>query len=136
MGHGVNDGPSQQHVAAADADSRLQMDVTTAMQEMERRQEKGEVPEDEMEQLNKDLMGKLLLISWKGTRFESGAVLRQVVDNVLTREPGVSDSTLLWRAKGLIVIGAIFKAVEPDESDEERRELERCVSLGRVRCCR
>lgn len=35
------------------------VDVQRAMSEMERRQEKGELPEDEMEQLNKDLMGKV-----------------------------------------------------------------------------
>jgi len=31
------------------------------------------------------------------------------------------------RAKALLLIGAIFKSTQPDESDEERRELERYV---------
>lgn len=105
------------------------LDVQSAMVDLEKRQEKGELPEDEMEQLNKDLVGKLLLISWKGTRFESGAILRQVADNVLSKEsPTVTDQVLMNRAKALMMIGAIFKAVEPDETDEERRELERLVA--------
>lgn len=105
------------------------LDVQTAMMDLEKRQEKGELPEEEMERLNKDLVGKLLLISWKGTRFESGAILRQVADNVLSKDsPKVTDEVLMNRAKALLLIGMIFKAVEPDESDEERRELERLVA--------
>ncbi|KAH9821848.1 X-domain of DnaJ-containing-domain-containing protein [Melampsora americana] len=105
------------------------LDVQSAMVDLEKRQEKGELAEDEMEQLNKDLVGKLLLISWKGTRFESGAILRQVADNVLSKDsPTVTDQVLMNRAKALMMIGAIFKAVEPDETDEERRELERLVA--------
>ncbi|KNZ58063.1 tRNA modification GTPase TrmE [Puccinia sorghi] len=94
--------------------------------DLEKRQEKGELAEEEMEKLNKDLVGKLLLISWKGTRFESGAILRQVADNVLSKESAsVTDEVVMKRAKALLLIGMIFKEVEPDETDEERRELER-----------
>ena len=69
------------------------------------------------------------------------------MDRVL-KDPEVSDQVLYNRAKvrclslarrtngscslfaiqGLLLIGAIFKQTQPDESDEERRELERCVS--------
>jgi hypothetical protein len=52
----------------------------------------------------------------------------QVVDNVL-KGPGISDQELYHRARGLLLIGAIFKSTIPDESDEERRKLEQCVSL-------
>jgi hypothetical protein len=31
--------------------------------------------------------------------------------------------------QGLMIIGHIFKSAIPDETDEERRELERCVLL-------
>lgn len=67
------------------------------------------------------------------------------MDNVL-KDSTVSDIVLLNRAKvrycipyqftpslmlapyqGLIDMGKVFKAAQPDESDEERRELERCV---------
>ena len=67
-----------------------------------------------------------MLASWRGARLEVIQVLREVVDNVL-REPGVPEAVLLNRAKGLLLTGAIFKGAVPDESDEERRELERMV---------
>jgi X-domain of DnaJ-containing len=51
----------------------------------------------------------------------------QVVDNVL-KDHGVNDHELYNRARGLLLLGAIFKSTIPDESDQERRELERCVS--------
>lgn len=35
------------------------LDVQSAMMDLEKRQEKGELPEEEMEQLNKDLVGKV-----------------------------------------------------------------------------
>lgn len=65
-----------------------------------------------------------MLASWRGTRFEVVQVLREVCDRVL-REPGVPDQVLYNRAKGLLLLGAVFKATVPDETDEERRELER-----------
>lgn len=61
----------------------------------------------------------------------------------MLKEPGVSDEMLINRAKvcrvvgymcveadlswlqGLLITGAIFKQTVPDESDEERRALER-----------
>lgn len=49
-----------------------------------------------------------------------------VVDAVLY-EPNLSKETSLRRAKAILSIGGIFKDVEADESDEERRELERLV---------
>lgn len=101
--------------------------VQQLIQEMEKLQAKGEVPEAELRALEEDVTGKIMLASWRGTRFEVTQVLREVVDNVL-KEPGVSDQILYNRAKGLLLIGAIFKSTKPDESDEERRELERMVA--------
>jgi hypothetical protein len=37
----------------------------------------------------------------------------------------VTEETIMNRAKALLLIGLIFKEVKPDETDEERRELER-----------
>lgn len=87
---------------------------------------------------------QIMLASWRGARLEVIQVLREVVDNVL-KEHGAPDTVLLNRAKvrihcsvvpgfhfiltfciqGLMLIGSIFKSAVPDESDEERRELER-----------
>jgi len=101
--------------------------VQQMMQEMEKLQAKGELGEEELRALEMDVTGKIMLASWRGTRFEVVQVLREVVDNVL-KEPGASDQVLYNRAKGLLLTGAIFKSTIPDESDAERRELERMVA--------
>lgn len=87
---------------------------------MDRLLAKGEVPEEEMRALEMDVTGKIMLASWRGTRFEVVQVLRevsletlallknqsrvftpvslQVVDNVL-KDHSVSDQILYNRAK-------------------------------------
>jgi hypothetical protein len=55
-------------------------------------------------------------------------ILRQVVGAAVDRvlyEPGLSKDVSLKRAKAILTIAGIFKTVEADETDEERRELER-----------
>jgi len=103
------------------------VDVQVAMEDIVKKQEKGGIDETEMRMLEMDLSAKLLLVSWKGTAFEVSNIIKEVVSRVL-REHGVSEQVLLNRAKAILVIGGIFKAVEPDETDEERRELERLVA--------
>ena len=41
-------------------------------------QEKGEVDEAELRALEEDVTGKIMLASWRGTRFEVNNVLREV----------------------------------------------------------
>lgn len=103
------------------------LSVQQVMQDIERAQIKGDASEEELKALEIDVTGKIMLASWRGTRFEVIQVLREVVDNVL-KEPGVSDQNLYNRARGLLLLGAIFKSTIPDESDAERRELERMVA--------
>ncbi|KAJ7765427.1 X-domain of DnaJ-containing-domain-containing protein [Mycena maculata] len=103
------------------------LSVRDLMIEMEKQQAKGELGEEELRALEMDVTGKIMLASWRGARLEVVQVLRQVVDNVL-KDPEASDIVLYNRAKGLLITGAIFKSTVPDESDEERRELERMVA--------
>lgn len=103
------------------------LSVRDLMLEMEKAQARGDVPEEELRALEMDVTGKIMLASWRGARLEVVQVLREVVDNVL-KEAGQPDSVLFNRARGLLLIGAIFKATVPDESDQERRELERMVA--------
>lgn len=57
------------------------LEVSRSMQEFEKRQEKGEVvSEEEMKRMEEDMSGKMLLVAWKGSKFELSNVLRQVVD--------------------------------------------------------
>lgn len=102
------------------------LSVRDLMLEMEKAQAKGEVAEAELRALEMDVTGKIMLASWRGARLEVIQVLREVIDNVL-KEPGQSEVVLVNRAKALLITGAIFKSAVPDESDEERRELERMV---------
>lgn len=69
----------------------------------------------------------MLLATWRGTRWEVTGVLRKVCERVLN-EKGVSDQVKLNRARALAFLGTIYKQVKPDESDDERRELERLVA--------
>ncbi|EJF59058.1 DnaJ-domain-containing protein [Dichomitus squalens] len=101
--------------------------VQQMIAEMEKLQARGELGEEELKALEEDVTGKIMLASWRGTRFEVSQVLREVVDRVL-KEQGVSDQVLYNRAKGLLLIGAVFKSTVPDESDQDRRELERMVA--------
>jgi hypothetical protein len=102
------------------------MSVLVSMEDIQRRQEKGEVDEEEMKILEQDMSSKMLLATWRGTRSEVNGVLRKVCDNVLS-EKGVDNKVLLNRARALAFLGAIYKSVQPEEGDEERRELERLV---------
>lgn len=103
------------------------MNVQMSMDELARAQDKGDLGEEQMQQLEQDMQGKMLLATWRGTRWEVNGVLRHVVDNVLN-EKGVSDKVLIQRAKAIAYLGAIYKQVVPDDSDDERRELERLVA--------
>ncbi|BGO92558.1 DnaJ-like protein [Rhodotorula toruloides] len=110
------------------------LDVQRAMLDMEKRQEKGDLGEEEMRRLEMEMSGTLLLVAWKGSKFELSAVLRQVVDLALTKEsPQVTEAMLMNRAKAILFIGAILKAVQPEEGDDERRELERLVAEAQQR---
>ncbi|EJD41195.1 DnaJ-domain-containing protein [Auricularia subglabra TFB-10046 SS5] len=107
----------------------------SVMLDMQRLEEKGEeIDEEERRQMEMDATGKILLASWRGARFEVINVLREVCDNVL-RETGrdgkkVPELVLVNRAKGLLLIGAVFKSAQPDETLDERRELERMVAAA------
>ncbi|KAH9042314.1 hypothetical protein EDB84DRAFT_1559491 [Lactarius hengduanensis] len=68
------------------------------------------------------MTGKIMLASWRDTRIEVVQV-REVIGSFL-KDHSANDQELYHRARGLLLLGAIFKSTVPDESDEERRELE------------
>ncbi|KAG8902482.1 hypothetical protein FRC00_005945 [Tulasnella sp. 408] len=87
--------------------------VQAVMEDLQRRQESGEeFPEEELRALEEDLTGKSSV---------------QVCERVL-KDPEVPEAELVKRAKAILLTGAIFKSIQPDESAEERRELERLVA--------
>jgi hypothetical protein len=48
------------------------------MQDIERAQSKGDTSQEELKALEYDVTGKIMLASWRGTRFEVVQVLREV----------------------------------------------------------
>jgi len=92
--------------------------LISGLQEMERLQAKGEVPEAELKALELDMTGKvcfysitqfiinrslyflrkIMLASWRGTRLEVITVLREVCDIVL-KEKEIPENVLILRAK-------------------------------------
>ncbi|WVQ99452.1 hypothetical protein IAU59_006587 [Kwoniella sp. CBS 9459] len=100
--------------------------VQSAMQELERLEAKGDATPEEIEALAQEVSSKMLLTTWRATRWEVINVLNVVVDRVLY-EPGIHKDVALKRAKAIMTIGGIFKDVQADETDDERRELERLV---------
>ncbi|WWC62035.1 uncharacterized protein I303_104623 [Kwoniella dejecticola CBS 10117] len=100
--------------------------VQSAMEELERLEAKGGATPEEMEALAQEVSSKMLLTTWRATRWEVINVLNAVVDKVLY-EPSISKEVALRRAKAILTIGGIFRDVKADESDDERRELERLV---------
>ncbi|KAG8932838.1 hypothetical protein FRC01_012171 [Tulasnella sp. 417] len=127
------------------------IDVQTAMDDLERQQESGKIFPEELRALEEDLTGKvgrkpatrthfltellsfpshktkILLASWRGTRYEVRNVLREVCERVL-KDAGIPEAELVNRAKAIFLTGAVFKSTQTDESAEERGELERLVA--------
>jgi len=101
--------------------------VQISMEELAKRQEKGDIGEEELKALEADMSGKMLLVTWRGTRLEVNNVLRKVCDGILN-EPGVDKHVLLRRAQALTLLGAIYTKVQPDPDQGERRELEELVA--------
>ncbi len=99
-----------------------------SMEEMSKRQEKGELGEEELKELEMEMSGKMLLVTWRGTKWEISTVLRKVCDRVLNDKSVKDQKVLLQRAKAIAFLGAIYKQVKPDDGDDERRELERLVA--------
>lgn len=54
------------------------MGVQTAMAEMERLEQKGEATPEEIEALAQELSSKMLLTTWKATRWEVLSVSRPI----------------------------------------------------------
>lgn len=102
--------------------------VQMSMEEMAKRQEKGDIDEEEMKQLEADMSGKMLLATWRGTRWEVTNVLRRVCDNLLN-DKTVDKVERLNRARALALLGTIYSQVQP-EAGTEHRELENLVAAA------
>lgn len=86
-------------------------------------EDEGPVPtEEEIAEMEKLLMGKILAAAWKGSHMEISSNLREVVSNVLYDE-SVSLSKRLERAEALKLIGSVFKNVERSKWEAEEAKI-------------
>lgn len=107
-------------------DAQLTMEEFTKMQDVI----EG-VPEptpEEMAEMEKLLMGKVLAAAWHGSRFEIQSTVRSVCDLVLY-DSSVPLAKRLQRAEALLLLGSVFKNVSRTlEENEEARIFEQLVA--------
>lgn len=81
------------------------LDVHSAMKDMARRQEESGsmgLDEEETKKMEAEMSGILLLVAWKGSKFELSSLLRSVVDGALLKDPTKGEEgekVLMNRAK-------------------------------------
>ncbi|KAG2733528.1 hypothetical protein G9P44_003053 [Scheffersomyces stipitis] len=83
---------------------------------------------EELAEMEKYLMGKVLAAAWSGSKFEIQGTIRGVCDNILYDEE-VPLKKRIDRANALKLIGEVFSAVtRTEDEDEEARIFEQLVA--------
>lgn len=83
---------------------------------------------EELAEMEKYLLGKVLAAAWSGSKFEIQGTVRAVCDEILYEE-GVPLEKRIARAKGLKIIGQVFALASRTElEDEEARMFEELVA--------
>lgn len=117
-----------------DLEKKLQ-DLHKEKDEKEKNQdgkEKDKEPEkhtaEDLAEMEKYLIGKVLAAAWSGSKFEIQGTVRAVCDQVLY-DKDASLETRIARAKGLKIIGQVFsEATRTDDEAEEARMFEELVA--------
>ncbi|CUM57815.1 unnamed protein product [Debaryomyces tyrocola] len=96
------------------------------------KKEEEKIPEkhtaEDIAEMEKYLMGKVLAAAWSGSRFEIQSTVRGVCDNIL-QDKEVPLNVRVARAKGLKLIGEVFSSITRTEAeDEEARVFEELVA--------
>lgn len=103
-------------------------------EESKDKKKKEVIPEkhtaEEIAEMEKYLMGKVLAAAWSGSKFEIQATVRGVCDNLLY-DKEVPLEKRVARAKGLRLIGEVFSSTSRTEDEaEEARVFEELVAEG------
>ncbi|GMG21546.1 unnamed protein product [[Candida] boidinii] len=103
--------------------------VTSQNQDKIEKVEKEPVPTDEdMAEMEKLLMGKILAAAWKGSHLEISSTVRDVCDSVLY-DKNVPLQKRIERAEAIIMIAEIFNSTERSKWEaEEARVFEELVA--------
>lgn len=118
--------------------AKLEQELEQVQQEIkEQKEEEGSkttetVPHkhtpEELEEMEKYLMGKVLAAAWSGSKFEIQSTVRGVCDALLD-DKEVPVEKRVARAKALRLIGEVFSSVTRTEAeDEEARIFEQLVA--------
>lgn len=111
---------------AADKDAKGSEGVKTDDKKEEKIPEKHTA--EDIAEMEKYLMGKVLAAAWSGSKFEIQSTVRGVCDNIL-QDKEVPLNTRVARAKGLKLIGEVFSSITRTEAeDEEARVFEELVA--------
>lgn len=87
------------------------------------KEDEGPVPtEEEVAEMEKLLMGKIIAAAWRGSHMEISSNLREVVSNVLYDE-SVPLSKRIERAEALKIIGTVFKNAERSKWEAEEAKI-------------
>lgn len=115
--------------SALDAQSTMQeLEKFQSMrsQEGELRNEKGEIIEkptdEEIAELEKLLMGKVLNAAWHGSKYEIQSTLREVCDTVLD-DKEESIRKRIERANALTILGEVFKKTKRTEAEAAEAQI-------------
>ena len=95
------------------------VDAQMTMEEMAKAEEKGgdDWTVEKKAELEKKVTRRVLMVAWRGSRFEIQSVLRDVCDKVLN-DKNVALNKRIERAHALIMVGTVFKNAERDPDDE------------------
>ncbi|EGW32349.1 uncharacterized protein SPAPADRAFT_50913 [Spathaspora passalidarum NRRL Y-27907] len=138
--HAKKEAEEQKEQDPEEAKSAAEQEVNKLEEELEHvKQEKAEVEKskepipnkhtpEELAEMEKYLMGKVLAAAWSGSKFEIQGTVRAVCDMVL-EDKEVPLETRVARAKGLRLIADVFIAVNRTEDEaEEARVFEELVA--------
>ncbi|EPY53873.1 DNAJ protein Caj1/Djp1-type [Schizosaccharomyces cryophilus OY26] len=88
------------------------VEVQTKAEALAKAEEESNWTKEKREEAARELTGKVLSATWKGTRFEVQNVIRNVSDKILFDE-NVPQEKLLQRARALHMVGEVFLSVAP-----------------------
>lgn len=114
-----------------DADNKDDQGKDAEQKDADKKEEE-KIPEkhtaEDIAEMEKYLMGKVLAAAWSGSRFEIQGTVRGVCDSIL-QDKDVELHTRVARAKGLRLIGEVFCNITRTEAeDEEARIFEELVA--------
>lgn len=114
---------TEQSVNDEASESTIENEEEKKSGEKKKEEDEGPAPTDEeVAEMEKLLMGKILAAAWKGSHMEISSNLREVVSNVLY-DKDVPLQKRIERAQALKLIGAVFKETQRSQWENEEAKI-------------